>query len=424
MKKEESLALAKTQAASSLITATSSLLFDVEKFEHAQRVAKMLSTSTLVPEHFRNNLGNCVIALNYAERINADPFMVLQNMYVVKGHPGIEGKLVIAIVNQCGRFEPMEFEETVESCIAIAKEIKSGKILRGPTVNLQMVKDEGWYDKKGPDGSVKSNKWRTMPQIMFRYRAATFFARTYCPETLLGMKTLDELDDIIVDLKRHTNGTYTFPQLEEQKDIKEQVNQKLNYLKNSGQIKKDLEGEEEKELTEDEKAKAAQAKLEEKRKAEAEGKKDLGLTQCPPFLLLLAAKGRSRFEHDGKLNSTGEVFLKEYENKKSLITEAIEKAFPEEVGIAKERYAHALEIVNKKNEKELPDSPGTVKQGKRRSQFIDQCQDMQDKAGKVDVINPALIAFNYKDLWSVPETDFGTIKRAIEDQLDDMGIEV
>ena len=175
MDTEQTKELIRGQATNALVHAGSSLFFDPVKFEMAQRIARMLTTSTLVPEHFRNNIGNCVIALNYAERINADPFMVLQNLYVVHGKPGIEAKLVIALVNQCGRFEPLEFEETTESCTAFAKELKSQKVLKGPTVDMKMVKAEGWLSKNG-------SKWQTMPQIMFRYRAATFFARTYCPE--------------------------------------------------------------------------------------------------------------------------------------------------------------------------------------------------------------------------------------------------
>lgn len=225
--------LAKKQAVTALVTASSSLFFDVDKFEHAQRVARMLATSTLVPEHFRNNLGNCVIALNYADRIKADPFMVMQNMYVVHGRPGIEGKLVIALINQSGRFEPIEFDESEESCTAFAKEIKSQKILRGPTIDMKMVKAEGWLSKTG-------SKWLTMPQVMFRYRSAAFFARTYCPEVLLGMRTVDEIEDMI-ELKPQKNGTYApEPKADE---IKEQITEKLEALKESGQIEPEPEKE-------------------------------------------------------------------------------------------------------------------------------------------------------------------------------------
>ena len=52
-----------------------------------------------------------------------------------------------------------------------------------------MVKAEGWYDKSG-------SKWKTMPDQMFRYRAAAFFARAFCPDVLMGLQTVEETRDV------------------------------------------------------------------------------------------------------------------------------------------------------------------------------------------------------------------------------------
>jgi hypothetical protein len=52
-----------------------------------------------------------------------------------------------------------------------------------------MVKAENWLDKAG-------SKWKTMPEQMFKYRCAAFFARTYCPEVLNGLQTVEELRDV------------------------------------------------------------------------------------------------------------------------------------------------------------------------------------------------------------------------------------
>lgn len=185
-------ALTVQETAGRLMAVSDNMFFNVQLFEHAQRVAKMLGASTMVPAHFQGpqNIGNVLIALNYAQRIQADVFMVMQSLYVVHGRPGLEGKLVIALVNQCGRFEPLEFEEDKDGCLAFAKEIKSGKILKGPKVTWQMVKAEGWLDKNG-------SKWKSMSEVMFRYRAAAFFARTYCPEVMLGMQTKEEIEDFV-----------------------------------------------------------------------------------------------------------------------------------------------------------------------------------------------------------------------------------
>jgi hypothetical protein len=208
MQTESSLALNKCD-----ITGTGSDMFFNEKaFEFAQRVANVFAKSSMVPDHFKNNIGNCMIALNYAARIKADPFMVFQNMFVIHGKPGIEAKLVIALVNQSGRFEPLQFEYDDTGCTAFATEIKSGKTLKGPKITPEMVKAEGWLGKNG-------SKWQTLAPLMYRYRAATYFARVYCPEVLLGMQTKEELEDVYVDMAPGQNGSYAVKEKSEQKVV-------------------------------------------------------------------------------------------------------------------------------------------------------------------------------------------------------------
>ena len=45
--------------------------------------------------------------------------------------------------------------------------------------SIAMAKAEGWYAKNG-------SKWKTMEDLMLRYRSAAFFARTVAPEVALG----------------------------------------------------------------------------------------------------------------------------------------------------------------------------------------------------------------------------------------------
>jgi len=168
------------------------IFLDLQLFEHGQRVAKMLAASTMVPEQFRGNVGNCMIALNFSSRTRLDPFMVMQKMYVISGRPGIEGQLAIALINNSGRFSPLQFRLTgtgkTRQCTAFAKDKKTGETCE-QTVTWDMVEKEGWNKKPG-------SKWNTMPDLMFQYRSAAFFGRIYCPEALLGMMTKEELYDI------------------------------------------------------------------------------------------------------------------------------------------------------------------------------------------------------------------------------------
>jgi len=221
----EEMAVQETTAPS-LMRRPGSLFFDVVMFEHVQRVAQVFAKSDMVPDHFKNNIPNCIIGLNLAERMGVDPFMLFQNMYIVHGNPGIEAKLAIALTNGCGRFEPLQFKQENKGkgdsweCVAYAKDLKSGKVLESAAVSIQMAKNEGWYGKKG-------SKWQTMPELMLEYRSAMFFARVYCPEVLLGLKTREEIYDI-VDLEPGRNGTYGTPE-QKAADLTEKIKEKPNY---------------------------------------------------------------------------------------------------------------------------------------------------------------------------------------------------
>ena len=220
-------------------------LLNLEAFELSQRVAKMLASSTLVPEQYRaitkvkagkdnngqwvyqdvenpNGLSNCVIALNMANRMGADPLMIMQNLYLIEGRPSWSSQFIMASINSCGRFSSLRFEiedlgeKEVEyqdtawvnnrkqtttkkikiqniSCVAWVIERESGERLESSKISIEMAVKEGWYQKNG-------SKWQTMPEQMLRYRAASFFGRVYAPELLMGLRSADEEQDRIIDI--------------------------------------------------------------------------------------------------------------------------------------------------------------------------------------------------------------------------------
>ena len=96
-----------------------------------------------------------------------------------------------ALVDFCEDHElPLEFifSEDGQGCHAEAKRISDGKLCVSTEITMQLAKNEGWIDKSG-------SKWKTMPQQMMMYRAASFFAKVYCPEILFGIQTVEEVKD-------------------------------------------------------------------------------------------------------------------------------------------------------------------------------------------------------------------------------------
>lgn len=189
----------------------------IQSFEDAQRMAKALAASSLVPDTYQGNTANTLIALEVSQRVGASPMAVMQNLHIIHGRPSWSSQFVIAALNSCGRFSPLRFRvedlgpvdakidewsgpkgnRTKSSrvikvdnkqCVAWAYDKATGDVLEGPPVSIAMSVSEGWYTKDG-------SKWATMPDLMLRYRAAKFFGNLYAPDVLMGMHSADEVED-------------------------------------------------------------------------------------------------------------------------------------------------------------------------------------------------------------------------------------
>lgn len=227
-------------------------IFDPAQFEIMQRVCKMFSSSDLVPELYRATLkpipanadentvahiqaenqaastkamANCMIAVDYAMRLGASPLMVMQNVGIIYGRPAPASKFLIAMINSCGRYETLQFRFTNKGnlgkvdytdyvwndrsrkkepvaktfdgskvvdieCVAYTTKKGSKEVLESAPVSIRLAVEERWYTKDG-------SKWQTMPRLMLMYRAASMWANIYAPELLMGMRTKEEIQDIV-----------------------------------------------------------------------------------------------------------------------------------------------------------------------------------------------------------------------------------
>lgn len=161
-------------------------------FKNAMVMAEQLSKSDIIPATYKGKPENCLIAIELSNRLKLSPFLVMQNMHVIQGRPSWSSSFIISCINGSGRFSgPLKFEMDANrtKCRAWAVEKVSGEKLVGPLITMEMAQSEGWLSKNG-------SKWKTMPELMLRYRAAAFFGRLYCPEIINGMLTEDEAQDI------------------------------------------------------------------------------------------------------------------------------------------------------------------------------------------------------------------------------------
>ena len=253
--------------------------FNPAQFETAQRMSMMFASSKLVPNMYQKDevykellkdnarlpqeqrldaktlyanatteaTANCMIALDVATRIGASPLMIMQNLVIIYGKPSWSSKFLIATVNTCGRFEPLkykfiergkvgkiniteyvwdratnskkpvtrEFDGTkimdIE-CVAHTTAKGSDELLESSPISIRMAIEEGWYTKNG-------SKWQTMPKQMLMYRAASFWTSAYAPEISMGMRTIEEVEDVeYVELKKEDNEQSSIEQIKAERE--------------------------------------------------------------------------------------------------------------------------------------------------------------------------------------------------------------
>lgn len=157
----------------------------------AMEMSEFMAKSDIIPAHYKGKPSNVFIALQTALRMNIDPLMVMQSTFVVSGKLGMASSFAISLANSSGLFKDgIRYKVSGSgenlAVTAYTNYRSSGEEI-SYTVSMKMAQAEGW---------VKNSKYQSMPELMLRYRAATFLIRTHAPEVLNGMHMVEELEDI------------------------------------------------------------------------------------------------------------------------------------------------------------------------------------------------------------------------------------
>jgi len=76
---------------------------------------------------------------------------------------------------------------------------------------MRMARQEGW---------TKNSKYSSMPELMLKNRAATFFGRQYIPDLLLGVQTSEEVIDIVTEpINVSESSVSEVPKQEDENDL-------------------------------------------------------------------------------------------------------------------------------------------------------------------------------------------------------------
>lgn len=161
----------------------------ISDFRQYFKMASELCKADIIPQAYKGKVADTAIAIDMANRMGVSPMMVMQSMYVVKGKPSWSGQACLSFIR--AKFTDVKViyvgaKGTDDRGCYVKATDKDGDVLEGTTVTMAMAKAEGW---------TSNSKWRNMPEQMLAYRAASFFARVHCPETLMGVQVEGEVED-------------------------------------------------------------------------------------------------------------------------------------------------------------------------------------------------------------------------------------
>lgn len=160
-----------------------------EQFEYAQTVAQ----GSLVPQSYRNNPANVLIAMGLGQSMGLSPIESLYRIDVIQGTPTAGAELIAANVRKAGH----KLRVSGDDNSATAQIVRADD----PDYVFEVTRDVAWAQAMGLSSKDNYKKQRG---TMLQWRAITAVARLACPEALYGVTyTPDELGDM-TPAKRET----------------------------------------------------------------------------------------------------------------------------------------------------------------------------------------------------------------------------
>lgn len=162
-------------------------LFDPKTPEETWRLSEMLAQSNFIPDGYRNQPANIMVAMALGSEVGLAPLQSLQSICVINGHPAVYGDALLALVMSSPLCVSYEDGWDEESQCAFARTQRFGREPCEQLFSLDMAKRAGLLAKKGP--------WQQYPERMCKMRARSWLCRDVYPDVLRGLSTVRVIDE-------------------------------------------------------------------------------------------------------------------------------------------------------------------------------------------------------------------------------------
>lgn len=141
-------------------------------------------------------IGNATAAVLQGITLGLDPMTALQQIYVVHGRPGMYARIKVALV--LSRGHDIWAEDLSDTRAVVAGRRKGGDHIERVVVTMDMARKAGW---------TKNEAYTKTPQDMLWARAAGRVCDRIAPDALMGIASVEEIQDEVATTSG--NGTRT-----------------------------------------------------------------------------------------------------------------------------------------------------------------------------------------------------------------------
>jgi hypothetical protein len=190
-----------TLLAESRSVSTQAMVFDPQTLSNMQRMAETMASARItIPKHLAGSPGDCLAIVMQAAQWQMNPFAVAQKTHIVNGALGYEAQLVNAVVSSSPLLSSrISYEWEGEWAGVNGKSDKSDAraVIVSATLRGE-VRPRVLRVSMAQVGEVRNSPlWVHDPRQQLAYLATKRWARLHAPDVMLGVYTVDELQDAV-----------------------------------------------------------------------------------------------------------------------------------------------------------------------------------------------------------------------------------
>lgn len=176
----------------------------INTLDEAMRYAQALSGAGMIPDKFKGNPANVLVAQEIAQTLSESTWVVMSELAFIGNTPAFSAKFFRSRVRQAGHKLREYFDEDTMTATAVV--IRSDDPDHEHTAKWDM-------EKAKKHGLGSKNHWLKNPALMLKNRAVSEVVREACYEVMGGVAyTPDEVQDFVREDARRMDQPAPAPQ--------------------------------------------------------------------------------------------------------------------------------------------------------------------------------------------------------------------